>query len=78
MSVKPRRMSRGGGADMGWFNRKPEPEPTAYRCDMGWSDESGAQFGCRNDATTQFGLASLCDPCAQDHEDIASRRQRGE
>jgi len=49
---------------------------STYRCDMGWSDTGGFEHGCRNEATTQFGLASLCEPCADDHRAIAQKREQ--
>lgn len=45
-----------------------------YRCDMGW-ESGGIDFGCRNDATTAFGLASICEPCATDYRAIAQKRE---
>lgn len=56
-------------------NRADGPK---YQCDMGWSDESGGQWGCPRQATTAFGRASLCEKCATDHKRIADRRQKGE
>lgn len=55
-----------------------EDSQASYRCDLGWTDTSGTQWGCSHNATTQFGLASVCQQRCDDLAAIADRRRRGQ